>query len=472
MTNINKDFDFSEFAIGVIQTIDSIRSSGKNSRSFKESRINALYRAIGLPAANNSGSNEVDQSNSSGKGNNTGETSVSTNVDDFNNGNIVKSKVGTTFPTPAQIAGFNKRRNAGNTPVSTLEIDEFLDVSNETIISAISETNTRKRGSLRPMMVDNGIEIWPLSKRVAQAFSSEKDRKKNDVVFKSPFIESIISIRLKTDNIQNTANQQKVELTLPSNMQALGNDIQSVLVDSGNNIGHIIDDAIERVEKVRKYMSANVIPNTSGSPNEKPKVASKDNLGKLEEQIREQEAALAVKEARASIAQFEDTNNVTSNARTLKDNLLLSDFLTMVIPTGISELRQSLNENKSIIKRYENDLKKAHRDLDLVFGTFAGVSGTDILAISIALFDIDLNKLVSLLNDKGRKNLAKFLGVENISTVFHQLVDVDEAVTELETKVESVLTEIQSIITNKFRDKPNNKKKRKKSNSNNSGGTT
>src|SRR5574343_935332 len=45
------DFNFKEFATNMIKTIDGIRSFGRDSSNTPiESRINAFYRALGIPA--------------------------------------------------------------------------------------------------------------------------------------------------------------------------------------------------------------------------------------------------------------------------------------------------------------------------------------------------------------------------------------------------------------------------------------
>ena len=422
MSDWNKDFDFSEFSVNIIKVVDSIRSDGKNgSTKSIEPRINALYRAIGLPAVNSG-------------------------VDNYNNGNIHTNLI----LTDEQKNALNLRKNSMNQKVNTNEIEKFLDINDNNVSDSIIKNNKRTRGKLKPMVIDNSIPIWPVYKRVTQVFSTEEKSEKMDTKFKRPLLETIISMKLKMENTHNTDIQERVKFTMSSAVQQLGVEIRMILEDSLKNVGDLIDMTIKKVGNVRSYMSKNVLAKEDGIPEENLRVVQKEDVGVIEQQVKDQEQILMQKEARLAIFNFDDTfisNSSQSTSRNLKSALLASDVINIITASPASNIRQNIKESKTRIKKYESDLKNAHKDLDLVFGTYSGLSGSDVLAIIKALFDVKLGVLVSLLNDTGKNQLKKWAGLNELN--FSNMTSVNEAITILEKAVENNLNIIQEELKKK-----------------------
>ena len=110
MSNKNKDFDFEKFAVSIISIVDSLRSKGRvGAKASVESRINAFYRAIGLPAVITSVNEE---------------TKEIKKVDDFNNGNLSPEE---QLPGHLYATDLLSRENNSRSPVSDDEVMTFLD---------------------------------------------------------------------------------------------------------------------------------------------------------------------------------------------------------------------------------------------------------------------------------------------------------------------------------------------------------
>lgn len=435
MSNWNKDFNFSEFSVNIIKLVDSIRSVGKDGSTKPiEPRVNALYRAIGLPAVN------VDETN---------------NIDDFNNGNLHTSFT----PTSSQQVKLGDRKISMHQKVTEKEVEKFLDINTSNVADSIIESSERSRGGLKPMVVDNSIPIWPLSKRVGQAFSTDDQLKKVDTKLQRPLLEAIISIRLKIENIQNTDTQNRIRFAITTAIQQLGEEILPLFKKSLRNVGELVDVTMNRIGKVRAYMSENVQAKEDGIPEENPKMLKKEDVGVIEEQVQKQEQILTQKETRLALFNFDDTfGESTSTSRNLKSSLLASDIINIILASPTSNIRENIKESKSRVKKYEADIKKAHKDIDLIFGTYSGLSGSDVLAIVTSLFEVKLDILISLLNDTGKSNLETWLGISNLSELF-SVSSVTTAVTTLENTVEANLMVIQEELKKKKRRDKNRYKK-------------
>jgi len=154
-------FDFGKFAGDTIRSIDGKRSQAIRLDDLQgttedpiESRINAFYRAIGLPSVT---SEDIDLPS--------------------NNGN----------PHPITMSEellntFNDRETAFVKPIDEEIVDNFLDVHSLKLSDSIEfrdgqgdrKIPKRTRGSLFPMMVFGDLGVFPQSKRIAGPFFTQR----------------------------------------------------------------------------------------------------------------------------------------------------------------------------------------------------------------------------------------------------------------------------------------------------------
>src|SRR5690349_21234675 len=167
----NLNFNFEEFAVAAIKSIDEIRSYGKDgSNTPIEPRINAFYRAIGLPTA----------------------IPLDPEPPKMNSGNTFSPNL---LGYEQYTSAFSVRKFAFKREIIQEEIDQFLLFNQNHFsdsIKDITEPGYRQRGVLFPMVVDGAINIFPQEKRVADAFQTDSQLLVGTVKYRRPLIEAIV----------------------------------------------------------------------------------------------------------------------------------------------------------------------------------------------------------------------------------------------------------------------------------------
>jgi len=436
MSVYNKDLDFTDFAIKILQEIDSIRSNGRGGSSDpQESRINAFYRALGLPGL-----------------------STGVGPPEKNNNNMFSNK------------------NIGRDIINPLGNRETLFQANKNFLrngypdgysvgsykaSILDGIDGTRKEQLFPMYTNASVEIYPVGKRVGGAFMTDTDLQdisSNDKTqYRRPLIETIISLRLSTLGIFNSTKQPEISSVYKS-FSELAKDITNNLVKTMNNISQKVSEAKQIMDRVAKQTSANVTPDDN--PDQNTTVVNNDQVGQLDQKKTQQDLVLAEKQAQLSLFNFSDvvvqnTNgntSITNISRNLKDASLASTFISIVVSDSDNGLTQkSINGVDDQLNKATSDLKTSFRDLDLVFGTFSGLSGTDVLCVLLALFIIPVETLISLINDDAivRLNTQTGLGFArstNGTGGTGGSMSFTDAVTALEKSVRSIMTGLDSDI--------------------------
>jgi len=176
------DFKFEEFAVQAIKIIDSVRSHGLTSNEKPtESRINAFYRAIGLPATVPANVGKEDSSN--------------TNpfvIDEKNNGNVFDENQ-LNYDNYRLL--LEQREAAFRLPITQEEAKSFLDINTNGLIDGLTSTKTdgsnkrtksRLRGVLFPMVVNGALPVFPQSRRISNAFP--ENNTDDDIIYHRPLI--------------------------------------------------------------------------------------------------------------------------------------------------------------------------------------------------------------------------------------------------------------------------------------------
>ncbi|MFA5023430.1 MAG: hypothetical protein WC523_00535 [Patescibacteria group bacterium] len=420
MANFNKDLDFTEFSTNIIKDIDGIRSSSRaGSEESTESRINAFYRAIGLPAII---TNEKTPPLNKNNGN------VFKDIDDstlsiqlINRENISKS--------------MSKKMNSNNPKV--LNAFKFNTSTIKDHINGNAQTL-----QLFPMIVDANLEIFPQGRRIGGAFMTDTqlqdDSSNSTTKYKRPLIEMIIYLRLSQAGAFNSTKKAKIMEDMYSDFQQQSEDIEFSLYQALGNIIVEMSSVKNRIDKITKETSSIVIP--SGTPEQNPEIFNNgENEGDLDNQDIKQKQYLAIKEARLSLFNFDDVLSEADKAsRNLKECILSSCLLQAVFSDAglISKSTKNTTDKKI---RLENEIKQTFRNLDLLLGTFSGLSGTDAVSVILALFQVDIETVISLLNKEGRIRLKKQTGIDYVNSI-------DEA--NILNSIGALQTQTQKIINN------------------------
>ena len=423
----NTDFNFESFAVQAIKAIDEIRSYGKDSSTPIEHRINAFYRALGLPAA----------------------IIQDTRQQKLNNGNTFSpdSLVYENYSTDFNIRKFSFKRN-----ILQEEIDQFISFNQSKMsdgIQELSSPNARIRGSLFPMIVDGEIPIFPQNKRVASAFKTDAELIVGTIRYKRPLIEAIVLMRLKNEGAQNTATQNKVTQDFGTeNTQGLGEFsklILTSLTNSLDNLDDLLDKIIHKANKAIKQTKINFAPVIANIAQQSlARVEPEDHsIGEADKKIFLQNERLKTQQAILTSLEFDDTfSGDLKESRNVKDALLVSNLMSL-INTGLSP-QSKINKDKkeTEIKRekHVSEIKEIFRTLDLLLGTFGGISGVDVLIIIYALFKINKDALLGLLNEESIVNLEKIKGAGIANNKFPVL----GAVNELQSVVVDIFNEVES----------------------------
>lgn len=436
MSGRNEDFDFEKFAVSMIKTIDSLRSKGKSGSEDKiESRINAFYRALGLPAVMISSGYGI--------------------PDKFNNGNLFPEEK--LKPDNKLKADLLKREAAQFKPINVDLAKNFLDYSEPNLLGNLQEVQgyARESGVLFPMIVNAGIPIYPQRRRVGRAFSTDEELTQDDIQYKRPFIEAIISMRLKADGILDSTKQSPINSALSASISRVSKQLPIVLHSSLTNGIEIFNTVIEIMGRVRTKISTKIIPQKSNIAQENPNKESGSGA-QLEVERQYQEQVRTIKQSIAAIFDYQGSRSKDKeqNIQNLRDITFMNELYNAAVFDEDGATQKSRDDTEEKIQKYEADLERAYRGLELVLGTFSGISGIDILAIITAMLEIELDVLISMLSPSAIDNLNNQYNL-NQSPKY----GAREAVTKLQNKVEELIRELYEGTTQR---KHNNKRSNKR----------
>lgn len=330
---------------------------------------------------------------------------------------------------------------------------------------------------IRPLTVDPTIErtVQSQDRLICAPFlRTEPDTKiSRNVTLKRPGIEQILRLRLK-ENPQ-TEFLQQVIFTLDSSVSTnaisesdairvanallADNKIAQSVTVSGlevtrlnqliKTIKALVDTLVANVfviKRIEEIMDWTPLPGENGPAFAKDlKIANlvrrKGQLSQLERQIQE----LRVKEATAKrlsiIGNDETGDNNTFALTTFETNERNFE----------QELNSTISHRNNIVRQGANAL----RAIELITGEISGFGLIDILAIYTALWAIDLDTLLSLLDDNSFNRLYEFnpeLRNENVRRrreSGNPEFSVFEAITRLEAQVVSILAFADKLLEQK-----------------------
>jgi len=421
MSNQNDNFDFEVFAVEAIRYIDSIRSYQKDGAKTTESRINSFYRALGLPAVVPDDERELPNGR----------------PDDFNNGNVQDL----TFRSYK--ADLDERQGLYDKEIQDDEIADFMDKNAQNIKSGISKTseNRRRRGVLFPMIVDGRIHVFPQSRRIGGAFMSNKELKHGKISYNRPLIETILLVKLKGENIVDSSQQSDTSTAFNSSeLKRVNENAEKRLGRTLNTIASFVEETVRSINGLRTDIGANVIPTVENVADQNHKIeTSETRVGTFETMQLNQEAHDDLQNTVLSLFEFDDTTGYST--RNLKGDGLASIFIEMLVPT--KKVKRNTNLLDRQLAKAKLNLKRAFRNLDLILGTFGAISGVDVLVVLSALYRLEPEYLVGLLNKESQDRLKALKG--NIPAV-QGAKPLAASISKLETEVTKIFDELTGYI--------------------------
>jgi len=268
-----------------------------------------------------------------------------------------------------------------------------------------------------------------------------KELRIGGTIYRRPLIETILLIKLKGDNAVDSSKQSSVSSALNSpELKKVSENAGKRLSTTLNSVAYFVEETIRMINGLRNEIGANVIPTVENVAQQNHRVEeSEERTGRLEQMDANQEAQVALQNTVLSLFEFDDTaGKITRN---LSGEDLASVLIDMLVPAYRSKRNADLL-NRQITKARVG-LKKAFRNLDLILGTFASISGIDIMVVMLALYRLDPEYLVGLLNKESQDRLLSVKG--NISAL-QGAKTVSASISKLETEVIKIFDELSEYI--------------------------
>jgi hypothetical protein len=473
--NESSSFDALSFAEQLYATIDAYRSqvSAKYNQlilsapespgGVGETKLNAFYRMIGLPAiADPSFVNQF-------RNNKAFKTQISQDgtinyFHSIENDSALDSEL------------FRRIRNRNDqlvAPPDEARFAEFM-LKPESIAAGLSDNS--KRTSIFPLVVDAAVPIYPLNRRLAQSFKHAINGEDyiplgSKVRLSRPLIDNIIYMRVKSNSDAASIAKLKEQLNQIIGLSTFDNDtkvrIQTdvqksslTFVDAAmrTRLLQILKSLSSRFESARKEVQelstkisftlrpvSNPKMRSAKSTSIQPEIkiyALDMEIAAIEAEIRNQNAVaftLPTEQVKRRTEYRRLEHGIgTSN---IVDDVLISQ-LNSLLTYEIDDLNRRLAE-----KQHERDeiltrIEQLKQQLMYYTGEFSGLSIFDVICVIYGLFAIETRYLLGLLNEDAQKLLKEdeffrpadatieALFNENPASVADSLKALEEKITE------------------------------------------
>jgi len=433
-------FDFGKFTGEALKAVDRIRSLAADPRIVEgnptepiESRINAFYRAIGLPAVVSEGINLP-----------------------LNNGNVHDISMTTDLKR-----NFVNRENAFNSPIDESIVNSFLDGENNLTIKdgiefvsgqADVQVPKRTRGALLPMLVNGDVGIFPQSRRITGPFFSTKQVIVDNTRYERPTIELIVLLRLRGSGVQDDTLQQALNdefaqslgegFVDTNGLNILTFEVIRGLLRTTLETKDVVRKTVQNLGKIRIRIRSVFEDQRANVPNEQPITKSSDLDGSLEKLKTQQQTEQNRKNSLFTLLEYDDTiSNGEQVTRNMKEAWLAHSILD-VLTTDSQGIEISLKETDMQSKKLEKLNKAQQRQMDSLLGTFSGLSGLDVLVVIVSLFTMEEQFLLGLLNEDAFQRL-KIIKGQGFSP---SRAGVDASVDQLKRKVTETYDRLADTI--------------------------
>lgn len=420
ITSESLNFNYIAFAERVIDYLSLIQSDGTTGGQKAESKVNALYRMIGLPAVKE-------------------KSSKTGGIHRYNVFNVIKEP---TPDTPGDKKYTEKlaKRDAGcNLPVSNEEASEFLNSSDYSFSSSIAENKSEKvkpriRGTMFPLVVNGNIPIFPLTNRIAGAFMSKNDPRRMAGTFSmpSPLLETIILLSLQKDNVPVSTLSFENKVGFGYVISEVTNNIRGAILSPVI----LLEKTIREINRIKAKTSVNISSYVALSIKNN-NIIGQDDL--VAQKIKEKE------NSRSAL--------ITSSG--IDTSGFVGIFLDAVVQkAGTKVEEREIKDGSDVERKNKDTVIKLEKELNYILGTFEGISGTDVLIIILALLSLSTSDLISLLNEESKENLRSVLG-DGAKGIISSAsnVSVESTISKLEGIVKDSYKALDSALQSKLSSK-------------------
>lgn len=504
-SNTLNKFDVIGFAKKIIGEIDSVRSYSNDTDSetqsgFKrpeESRVNAFMRLIGLPMFV---SIEKDGDKSSGElaGNrilNPGWYGGKFSGYKIKNMDSISS-LGLSLSSELSLREtllLTAENNIGSEQMNK-DMKDALDNPISLVPSMTKPAQVKSQVYSRRVykklfpLISSYRVVMPRMNETARPFVSAENRMLDfNTELKQPFLETIIRIRIiSMENAGSTKENVKKDDFLNS---IKSNVTPDEFADIKKKYSQILTsaDVVDIFILNKLFTSLTQLANKWVQLKRSQEYLKKLNVYKISikttsskvspfgkrmdvtadaELMEQSETGLRLKELKSKLSQEEallsllpttdvsDSSNpkITSTKNTTPGTLV-GPFADL-INTDASQLRKEIKSLEEGIKQNVQQMESLRLELDMMTGEFSGISIPDVVSVIIALFMIDKQYLMALLDDDVKDNMKKddtlSLAVDKYDIGGDSIEAAAKAVGELQKAVEFVFDVLNKIIDSNY----------------------
>lgn len=456
---LNKQFDIYKWAQALFQDVENKRSSvtaltksqaqelGKDNLKFSavkhESRINTLYRLIGLPSETNLDGNisllDANGNTISGGGSST-----------YNKTALEKSLLQREYEqlrfTFKQFLQSNSLQDLNAQIDSTQAQDQQL-------IAELFDPNYINTNRLFPVIQYSQIQnVVEPANRIAPPFASTEERYVGQTLMQAPFLESVIAIRLLPQSGGSKINTQGAveDVILQSLGYALGELARQYHRNQAEAEKHLLDGIAVIRDKVSGISSAAVKKaDLNAGKRENDGIITADDIRRnyTQAQINIYEAIISLLPLENDIIPVgTDINGTPLQSRNIKDNALTASFAE-IIKSNLDSLQMAQQDSKKVMQKRQLVQDKLTAELGSTIGTIGGISLAEIIIVIASLFVLDEEDLVGLIS-KSRFDQLIAASNNNTSASSPGVMDTGQANTaKKQINIFDILKQFQNTRT-------------------------
>lgn len=471
-TSETVEFDPANFAKRIFSSIDDHRSHmgplptelvetpvRQGAASTSESKMNAFFRLIGLPAVRDE-SKITDGHRQNERKERVLSQDSTLNYHSFGSGlagQVAKKEI--ILSEKLTVERYNQLIS------QPLKIDESLN-----------DASTR-RPCLFPLVVDASVAVYPKDKRVAPLFyDGDYIMLGGSSRLKRPFLQHVLYMRLKL----YSGSPTQIEQDLMKNILAeVGEDIisESDLLDFKFLELQVIEKIVQtikqsakeynRVRSKLRQLQANI--SYAAVPSDNPELRTgsmavdnnKKFASSLDAQLQSVRAKLNKIDGLLLTLPIERINR-SDRIRRLSDEVATNSFspdafigeFTSLLTFDRAALEKSEQELMQERSRNVQRLEQARRDIQYYTGEFTGLSIFDILGVFYALFTVPVDVLIGLLNEDAKNRLLAdpfFSSSEQAVDTIQSTKTFQDIVQESSMPVLEALSQLEVRVEDSFR---------------------
>jgi len=462
---LNKQFDTYKWAQALFQDIENLRSSvtaltrnqaqtlGQSILQFSsvkhESRLNALYRLIGLPTELNL-------------------------LNDFNllgvNGEIISNKTDLAkklLDREYEQLSFTFKQFLQSNSLEDLNAQvNSSQAQAQQLIAQLFDPNYLQKHTTRlfPIVQYSQIQNVVESKnRIAPVFASTEERYIGEILMRPPFLESVIAIRLLPQSggttiaqpgasaAERAATQGAVEDVIIQSLGfALGELAKQYHRNQAEAEKHLLDGIALIRDKIGGVSNAAVKKaNLNANSREPDGIVTADDIRSkyTNTQINLYEAIISLLPLENDIIPIGvDINGTPFQTRNIKENALTASFAE-IIKSNVDALQRAQQESKKVLQKRQLTQDKLTAELGSAIGEIGGISLAEIIIVIAALFVLDEEDLVGLIS-KSRFDQLISASNDNTSASSPGITDAGQAKTaEKQINIFDILKQFQKTRT-------------------------